>query len=46
VRVIRARSVRIESPRPLLLEAEGELLGEAPVSARVLPGALRVMLPL
>lgn len=46
VRLIRARSVRVESPQPLLLEAEGELLGEAPVSARILPGALRVMLPL
>jgi YegS/Rv2252/BmrU family lipid kinase len=46
VRVIRAREVRVESPAPLLLEAEGELLGEAPVSARLLPGALRVMCPL
>ena len=43
----RASEVRIQ-PHPgeqALLQAEGELFGAAPASVRVLPGALRVVMP-
>jgi diacylglycerol kinase (ATP) len=47
VRVAQAHTVRIEqienSATLLQLEAEGELLGEAPASFRLLPGALNVL---
>jgi diacylglycerol kinase (ATP) len=45
VRVLRARELRIEplDGMRLQLEAEGELLGEAPASIRLLPAALRIM---
>jgi diacylglycerol kinase (ATP) len=47
VRVEQAHTVRIEqidnAPALLLLEAEGELLGEAPASFRLLPGAINVL---
>lgn len=40
------KTLRVEnlSDQPLLLEADGELLGEAPADFSVLPGALRVAL--
>jgi diacylglycerol kinase (ATP) len=45
VRIVRTSSVTIEAdpPQPLLID--GEVLGTTPVTARVLPGALRVMAP-
>jgi YegS/Rv2252/BmrU family lipid kinase len=45
VRALQATEARIDplDGQRVLLEAEGELLGEAPVSFRVLPGALNVV---
>ncbi|WP_198679270.1 diacylglycerol/lipid kinase family protein [Thermomonospora amylolytica] len=49
VEVLRGREVRIEQTAParvrLRYGADGELLGSLPVTARVLPGALRVLAP-
>lgn len=49
VEVLRGREVRIEQMAParrrLRYGADGELLGGLPVTARVLPGALRVLAP-
>ena len=45
VEVLRGRDVRIEADRPLPYGADGELIGTLPVTARVLPGALRVLGP-
>jgi YegS/Rv2252/BmrU family lipid kinase len=43
VAVEKIREVRIEPlDQPLALEAEGEALGAAPLSVRLLPGALRI----
>lgn len=42
VRVYRAKEVGVESVERLLLQVDGELVGEAPASFRVLPGALTV----
>jgi YegS/Rv2252/BmrU family lipid kinase len=39
------RSVRIESDRPLPVQADGEIVGETPVEVRVAPGAVRVVTP-
>jgi YegS/Rv2252/BmrU family lipid kinase len=50
VEVLRGREVRIEQltpgERPLRYGADGELPGRLPVTAKVLPGALRVLAPL
>jgi diacylglycerol kinase (ATP) len=43
VEVLRGREVRIEADRELPYAADGELIGTLPVTARVLPGALRVL---
>lgn len=48
VEVVRGREVRIELTTPgriLPYGADGELPGELPVTARVMPGALRVLAP-
>ncbi|REE95172.1 diacylglycerol/lipid kinase family protein [Thermomonospora umbrina] len=49
VEVLRGREVLIEQvapdARPPLYGADGELPGRLPVKARVLPGALRILLP-
>jgi diacylglycerol kinase (ATP) len=37
-----ARRVRIDTDRPLVLEADGEVIGTTPVEFEVLPGALRL----
>ena len=39
----RGREVEIQSNQPLLIQADGELLGEAPARFRVLPAALNVL---
>jgi YegS/Rv2252/BmrU family lipid kinase len=41
----RAGMVRISSNEELLLEADGEVLGCAPMEFRILPGALKVLVP-
>ncbi|MET9256352.1 YegS/Rv2252/BmrU family lipid kinase [Streptomyces sp. NPDC003717] len=43
VRIARGTEVRIEADRPIPYGADGEVEAEVPVTARVLPGALRVL---
>ena len=45
VEVIRGREVRIESAQPFTLYADGEAIAELPVTVRVLPAAVRVIMP-
>lgn len=45
VHVRRATSVRIASSGPMLLETDGEQIGSAPATFRVLPRILRVVAP-
>jgi YegS/Rv2252/BmrU family lipid kinase len=43
VRVLKGREVRVDSPDRMLLQADGEVLGKAPASFRIVPGALRLI---
>jgi YegS/Rv2252/BmrU family lipid kinase len=43
VRILSARNVEITSPERVLLQADGEVLGTAPASFRVVPAALRMI---
>ena len=43
VRVLRGREIRIEADRPVPYGADGEVDAVLPVTARVLPGALRML---
>ena len=43
VRTLRTRSITIDAPTPVAVEADGELVGDTPVTLSVLPGALRVI---
>lgn len=45
VTFFRARTVSLEADRPLVKMFDGDLFGDAPLSARVLPGALDVLVP-
>jgi YegS/Rv2252/BmrU family lipid kinase len=45
VSVARAAVLRVESSPPARVQADGELLGETPVTFSVLPGAVRVIVP-
>src|SRR5690606_36874555 len=40
-----AKRVRIETDPPMKFSADGELVGETPVEFRVVPHALRVLVP-
>ena len=42
VTMIRARMIEVQSAQPMLVQADGELLGEAPARFDVLPAALTV----
>ncbi len=42
VRVQRVKAIEVETKERMLLQLDGELVGEAPASFRVLPGALTV----
>ncbi|MGQ9626895.1 MAG: diacylglycerol/lipid kinase family protein [Anaerolineae bacterium] len=42
VHLYRAREVQIESRQRMLIQADGELVGEAPLTLRVIPKALQV----
>lgn len=44
VKLYRAREVRVEAREPLLLQADGELLGETPARFELIPGAIRVLI--
>lgn len=43
VRHIRAKQVEVKTAAPLLIEMDGEQLGQGPVSVRVIPRVLRVI---
>lgn len=45
VEVLRGKEIRIEASRDLPYGCDGELPGRLPVTARVLPGALRIIRP-
>jgi diacylglycerol kinase family enzyme len=45
VRVVRSHEVRISASRPFTLYADGEAIAELPVVIRVLPGAIRMIVP-
>ena len=45
VRHYRARRVALQPDRPALVHGDGEVLGVAPAEFKVLPGAIRVMVP-
>ena len=45
VAVVRGREVRIESAQPFTLYADGEAIAELPVTIRVLPAAVRMIVP-
>lgn len=45
VEVVRARQVRISADRPFTLYADGDPIGELPLTVSVVPGAVRAMVP-
>ena len=45
VSVLRTREVHIEATEPFTLYADGEPIAELPVTVRVLPGAVRMIVP-
>jgi YegS/Rv2252/BmrU family lipid kinase len=45
VEVVRGREVRLEASEPFTLYADGEPIAELPVTVRVLPGAVRMIVP-
>ena len=45
VRVLRGREVHVDADRPFTVYADGDPIGELPVTIRVVPDALRVLAP-
>lgn len=45
VEIARARQVRVSSERPFTMYADGDPISDLPATARVLPGAVRVIAP-
>jgi YegS/Rv2252/BmrU family lipid kinase len=45
VHVLRGAEIRISADRPFVVYADGDPIGELPVTIRAIPGALRVLLP-
>ena len=45
VHVLRGAEVRVDADRPFTVYADGDPIGELPMTFRALPGALRVLLP-
>ncbi len=45
VQVLRARRVRISADRPFTMYADGDPIGELPVTVSVVPGGVRAMVP-
>ncbi|MGZ6642145.1 MAG: diacylglycerol/lipid kinase family protein [Solirubrobacteraceae bacterium] len=43
--VLRGREVEIDADRPFVVYADGDPIGELPITIRAVPGALRVLLP-
>ncbi|MEA2156213.1 MAG: hypothetical protein QOE11_2353 [Solirubrobacteraceae bacterium] len=44
-RMVRAREVHVDADRPFVLYADGDPIGETPVTIRIAPGALQVLAP-
>jgi YegS/Rv2252/BmrU family lipid kinase len=45
VRVLRGREVRVEADRPFVVYADGDPIGETPITLTAVPAALRVLMP-
>lgn len=45
VRILRGRNIRIDTDRPRPMQADGDLIGSTPAIVRVLPRAVRVLVP-
>jgi diacylglycerol kinase family enzyme len=45
VKVFRAREVSVSANRPFTMYADGDPIGELPVTVRAVPGAVRVLVP-
>jgi YegS/Rv2252/BmrU family lipid kinase len=45
VRILRGAEVRVEADRPFVVYADGDPVGELPITLRVVPRALQVLLP-
>jgi YegS/Rv2252/BmrU family lipid kinase len=45
VRIVRAREVEVSADRPFTMYADGDPIADLPVTVRVLPGAVRVLVP-
>jgi YegS/Rv2252/BmrU family lipid kinase len=45
VTVLRGREVRIAADRPFVVYADGDPIGELPVTIRAIPGAVKILLP-
>jgi YegS/Rv2252/BmrU family lipid kinase len=45
VRVLRGAQVRVDADRPFVVYADGDPIGELPITFRALPGALQVLVP-
>lgn len=45
VREIKIKVITVESDKTLLVEADGDIIGECPASFRILPKALTVVVP-
>jgi YegS/Rv2252/BmrU family lipid kinase len=45
VRVLRGAEVRVSADRPFTVYADGDPIGELPITMRAIPAALRVLLP-
>jgi len=43
VRMVKTRRISVKSPEPMLVHADGELLGESPASFWVMPAALSIV---
>jgi diacylglycerol kinase family enzyme len=40
------RTVAVHADRPLPVQGDGEIIGQTPIEVRVVPGALRVVVPM
>jgi YegS/Rv2252/BmrU family lipid kinase len=45
VRILRGAEVRVESDRPFVVYADGDPIGETPITLRAVPDALQVLMP-
>ncbi len=45
IRVMRGAEVRVSADRPFTMYADGDPIGELPITVRAVPGALKILLP-